>query len=141
MRPISKVNEQMHQKGPTGGAHPRPGIVSAIEMSGSAPTGRVRVKFPDRGNLESYWLHVIVQNSQDNKRYHGPDRGEQVACIMDEYDENGFVLGAIFSKVDAPTGATTADDDSMTYKDGTVIGYNRETHTVTVNLPIPNNGV
>jgi phage baseplate assembly protein V len=96
---------------------------------------RVRVKFPDRDQMQSWWLPVIVLKSQNDKGYYLPDVGEQVVCLMDEYDEDGAVLGAIYSTVDTPPAGMTADKLHWSAKDGAVFEYDRAEHALTIALP------
>ena len=49
----------------------------AVPLSG----GRLRVTFPDRDQMTSWWLFVVIAKSQDDKAYHMPDVGEQVAGV------------------------------------------------------------
>jgi phage baseplate assembly protein V len=109
----------------------RVGIVSTQDVTNC----RVRVTFPDRNQMQSWWLPIIRQGTQNDKDYWIPDIGEQVVCLMDEHDEDGAVLGSIFSSADtAPSGAT-ADTRILSPKDGAVFSYNRSTHTLTVSVP------
>ena len=63
---------------------------------------RVRVRFPDRGDLLSPWLEVIVQPYQ----YGLPAEGAQMACLLDEHSESGCVVGVVYSEADpAPPGS------------------------------------
>ena len=122
-----KIGEELATLGPRGGGGFRVGIVDTQDVA----TGRVRVRFPDRDNLLSDWLFVVVPWTQNNKTFRIPDLGEQVVCLMDHLDEDGAVLGAIYSTVDAPEGVVTKDKDRTTYADGTSIEYDRETHVFT----------
>jgi phage baseplate assembly protein V len=108
----------------------RVGIVAAQDLAGA----RVRVNFPDRDNLLSWWLPIAAPKTQDDKFYWMPDLGEQVVCLMDAHDENGAVLGAIYSQADA-TPVESADKFHATFKDGAVIEYDRAAHALTVTLP------
>jgi phage baseplate assembly protein gpV len=103
------------------------GIVSAVRL---APTPRVRVKFPDRGNLESYWLRVLSPNTQNNKDFWMPDVGEQVECLLDEKFRNGLVLGASYSSVDVPPAGVTLDKRRTQFKDNAAYGYDRAGHVL-----------
>jgi phage baseplate assembly protein V len=98
----------------------------------------VRVTFPDRDQLQSWWLPVVVLKTQDDKSYWLPDVGEQVVCLMDEYDEDGAVIGAIYSSADV-TPVQSPDKLHMGFRDGCAIEYDRSSHAMTVN--IPNGGV
>jgi phage baseplate assembly protein V len=104
------------------------GIVSAVRL---APTPRVRVKFPDRGNLESYWLRVLSTNTQNNKDFWMPDVGEQVECLLDEKFRNGIVLGSSYSSADVPPAGMTLDKRHTTFKDGATLEYDRALHVLT----------
>lgn len=113
--------------------HPayRTGLVYALEAQ---PPYRVRVQFPDRDNILSWWLPVCVTKTQDDKDFWQPDIGEQVACLMDEHDENGCVLGSVASLVDAPPAGLTPNDRFYEFSDGTILHYNRVTHVLSVAL-------
>lgn len=108
------------------------GIVAAQQL---APKPRVRVMFPDRQNLQSYWLSILVRNSQNNKDWWMPDIGEQVACLMDEAFRNGIVLGAFYQDADAPPAGVTLKDRETLMRDGAVFKYDPDAHALTVNLP------
>jgi len=95
---------------------------------------RARVTFPDRDQLQSWWLPILVTKSQNDKAYHLPDVGEQVVCLMDEHDEDGAVLGAIYSTVDQPPPGMTADKVHWTAKDGAVFEYDRALHALVIAL-------
>lgn len=95
---------------------------------------RVRVAFPDRDQMLSYWLPVMVFKTQDDKGYWIPDLGEQVVCLMDEHDEAGAVLGAIYSAADTPP-VQSADKWHVAFKDGASFEYDRAAHALAVSLP------
>ncbi len=108
----------------------RVGIVKELDPA----NGRLRVTFPDRDQVTSWWLGVIVTKSQDDKAYHMPDIGEQVVCLMDEHEEDGAVLGAIYSTVDMPPPGMTADKLHWTFKDGASFEYDRAAHALAIAL-------
>lgn len=109
----------------------RVGIVAAQDTAGC----RVRVRFPDRDQLMSWWLPVVVAKTQNDKAYFLPDIGEQVVCLMDAYDEDGAVLGAVYSTVDTTPAGMTADKLNWTAKDGGAFDYDRSSHALTISLP------
>lgn len=111
----------------------RIGIVKAQDVINA----RVRVTFHDRDLLQSWWLPVVVAKTQNDKTYWIPDVGEQVVCTMDEYDEDGAVLGAIYSNADRPPVAS-ADKLHFGFKDGAVFEYDRSKHSF--QMIIPNTG-
>jgi phage baseplate assembly protein V len=108
----------------------RVGIVKAQD----AANARVRVTFPDRDQLQSWWLPVVFAKTQNDKAYWIPDVGEQVVCTMDEYDEDGAVLGAIYSSADVVP-VTNADKLHWTFKDGGVFEYDRAAHALLMSIP------
>lgn len=108
----------------------RVGLVKEQDLQGA----RVRVTFPDRDQMVSYWLPIVVFKTQNDKSYWLPDLGEQVVCLMDEYDEAGAVLGAIYSAADTPP-VQSADKFHVSFKDGANFEYDRTAHAFTMNLP------
>jgi phage baseplate assembly protein V len=107
----------------------RIGIVTDQDLE----LGRVRVRFPDRDQMRSYWLQVVTPKTLADKAFWMPDDGEQVVCLMDEYDEAGAVLGAVYSTVDTPP-VQSPDKFHLSFRDGTVIEYDRAAHALTVVL-------
>lgn len=108
----------------------RVGIVKVQD----ALNARVRVVFPDRDQMESWWLAVIFAKTQDDKMYWMPDVGEQVVCVMDENDEDGAVLGAIYSSAKRPP-VTSPEKLHWTTKDGAVFEYDRAAHALQMTIP------
>jgi phage baseplate assembly protein V len=108
----------------------RVGIVKAQD----AVNARVRVTFPDRDQLQSWWLPVVFAKAQNDKAYWIPDVGEQVVCTMDEYDEDGAVLGAIYSSADRPPVASV-DKLHWGFKDGAAFEYDRSAHSFQMSIP------
>lgn len=110
----------------------RIGIVTAQD----AANCRVRVVFPDRDQMQSWWLPIVVGKTQNDKAYYLPDIGEQVVCLMDRYDEDGAVLGAIYSTVDLPPEGMSPDKLHWSSRDGGIFEYDRAQHTFTITVPI-----
>lgn len=108
----------------------RRGIVTRTEPA----TCRVRVRFPDRDDVESWWLEVVQAKTLRDKAYWMPDVGEHVAVLMDENGEAGAVLGAIYSSADPPP-VDSQDKDHVTFDDGGVMEYDRATSTWSVSIP------
>lgn len=109
----------------------RVGIVTLQDPSNC----RVRVVFPDRDQLQTWWLPVVVAKTQNDKAYYLPDVGEQVVCLMDDHNEDGAVLGAIYSTQDMPPGGISADKIHWSARDGAVFEYDRAQHAFTLALP------
>lgn len=115
------------------------GIVTAQQVvTGAGASGagcRVRVQFPDLDQLQSWWLPVVQRGTHDDKDFWMPDIGEQVVVLMDQFYEDGAVLGAIYSTVDTVPAGMTPDKRHLTVKDGAVFEYDRAQHALTVTLP------
>jgi len=109
----------------------RNGIVQAQDV----PNCRVRVTFPERDQMVSWWLPILRHGAQNDKDFWIPDLGEQVICLMDERDEDGCVLGTIFSQPDQPPSGMTVDKRHLTAKDSAIFEYDRSSHTLTVSIP------
>ena len=75
---------------------------------------RARVTFPDHDNMVSWWLQIVAQKSSHDKGYWMPDVGDQVVCIMDPNDEDGAILGAVYSPVYPPPGETSPSPLKLT---------------------------
>jgi phage baseplate assembly protein V len=102
----------------------RTGLVVAVDER----RVRVKVRVPDLDNLETGWLMVLAGKAQDDKEYWLPDEGEQVAVLLDMRGEDGLVLGAVYSEVDAPP-VVSRDKWHRRFKDGSSFEYDRATHT------------
>lgn len=83
-----------------------------------------RVEFPDLG-IVSGWLPVAVHNSKDNHDEKHFDIGEHVYCLL--HDNTGIILCAVYDNSNTPPVAST-DTRAITFKDGTVITYDRAEH-------------
>lgn len=110
-------------------SHFRIGIVKMQDPA----NGRVRVVFPDRDQIPSWWLQVVVPKTQRDKAYWMPDLGEQVVCLMDECDEAGAVLGAVYSSADQ-TPVSSNDKWHYSFEDNTSFEYDRAAHVLDIKL-------
>jgi phage baseplate assembly protein V len=97
-------------------------------------TCRVRVRYKDNEGIESYWLAVAQRKTLQDHDYHMPDVGEHVACLIDAHNEEGVVLGAIYSAADA-TPVQNQDKRHLAFKDGATFEYDRSKHKLTAKLP------
>lgn len=94
--------------------------------------GLVRVLFPDDG-ITSFWLPVVTPGSMGNKYFHIFDINEPVVCLMDNRNENGVVLGAIYTAQNAPDGGG-ADIARVVFSDGTAVQYDRAASELSVTI-------
>ena len=105
----------------------RVGTVSSLD----ADAGTVRVLCPDDDGLVSYSLPVLVHKTQDDKHYFMPDVGEHVLCVFLPIGlVQGFVVGSFYSDKDTVP-VSSPDKTHITFKDGTVLEYDRENHILT----------
>jgi phage baseplate assembly protein V len=98
----------------------RKGVVTVVD----ADRCRAKVRFPDKQDRISGWLDVLQANTQANQDYGLPDVGELVACMMDERDEAGCILGALYTEANKPTNGN-ADVRRVVFSDGTTIEFSR----------------
>ncbi len=103
------------------------GVVTAVDAAG----GRARVRFDDLDGLETALLPVGQRKTHEDKDYWMPDVGEHVACLMDQYLEDGVILCAIYSGADRPP---TADPQvrMVRFRDGAEMAYDRSSGTLSV---------
>lgn len=109
----------------------RVGVVSSTDDA--VPSARVT--FPDRDDTVSYDLPVLVKNTKENKDYWVPEVDEQVLCLfLPSGVEQGFILGSFYSEgVQAP--ANSKAKRRTVFADGTSVEYDRDSHTLTVDVP------
>ena len=105
------------------------GIVDAIDPAAC----KVRVHFQDQDGVVSDWLPVMQKKTLNDKQYWMPDIGEHVVCLMDDNEEFGVVIGAIYSDADAPP-ISSPDKYLVKFEDGTTIEYDRTTHKLTADV-------
>lgn len=106
----------------------RDGIVSSTNPANCT----VRVTFPDKDDLVSGDLKVLTRGSKDNKDYWMPDVGESVVCLfLPNGNNEGFCLGTYFNDVDRPP-VNDQNKRHMKYSDGTIIEYDRQSHTLSI---------
>lgn len=100
----------------------RVGKVAQLDADGC----KVRVTFPDRENVLSHWLRVMVHNTKENKDYWMPDLDEDVICVfLSTGMETGFVLGSYYPEpVARPAG--TEDVRCVEFADGGRMEYDRK---------------
>ncbi|HCL5251816.1 TPA: phage baseplate assembly protein V [Salmonella enterica] len=92
----------------------------------------VRVTLPECDDLRTNWLPILQRNTQNNKDYWLPDIGEQVEVLLDDNGEDGVVLGAVYSSVDAAPVASL-DKRYVQFADGAAFEYDRKEHQLTIN--------
>lgn len=107
----------------------RRGIVTELDPA----THRARVRLPDRDNITSPWLNVLAPTAHGDKVFGLPPVGSQVALLLDEHDEAGCILGAIYSTQDQPT-ASSEQVRRIDFRDGTRIEYDASAQRLNIQL-------
>ncbi len=96
---------------------------------------RVQVRCADTvsGALVSDWLPVMVPCASGDCQYDLPDVGDHVLCLFLPHGrEAGFVLGSFYPGSRPPV--EDGDKWHRTFKDGTVLEYDRKSHKLTANV-------
>jgi len=107
------------------------GTVSAVDYA----TCRVRVRIPERDNLETYWLHLPQLNTVGvQRRPILPAIGEQVNILLNDDGVNGTVCGGIYHTGNPPP-ISDPDTDYVRFADGTTVTYNQASHALNITGP------
>lgn len=106
----------------------RYGTVLAVDLANA----RVRIK---SGEIETAWLPWSTgRASAAKRRWDPPEVGEQVVVLSPTGDlRQGLVLTGVFQQSAAAPSAN-ANKDTTVYGDGTVIEYDRASHTLLADL-------
>jgi len=119
----------MSDKNLEAGAVARFGYISNYD----AERHRARVIFPDKDNLPSGWLPVVVPNSLKNHDELHLDINEHVLCLMlGNGIEAGAVIGAIYDNKNKPP-ESDKNTRKVKFDDGTEILYDRKNHELKIN--------
>ncbi len=94
-------------------------------------THRIKAILPDLDDMVTHWLDIPERSTQDDKSLNTIDKGAQVALLLTAGGTEGVVLGCTYSEEDAPP-APSGERWHRTFKDGTVIEYDRDTHKLNV---------
>jgi phage baseplate assembly protein V len=88
----------------------------------------------DGGEKFAIWLPVLQTRTKKDAYYTMPDKGEIVACVLDESWETGAIIGAVYTKKNQPTSRMNEDRAVVEFDDGTVIEYDRTAKKLTMEL-------
>jgi phage baseplate assembly protein V len=106
----------------------RHGYVSVYNQK----THRARVRFPDKDDLVSYWLPVLVPNTRKNRDEAPLDEGEHVVCLfLGNGLEMGYVLGSVYDNGNLPP-VGNRNIRVANFEDGTRVFVDREKHQVEI---------
>lgn len=92
---------------------------------------RVKIKI---GPITTHWLPWITSNATHNRNWNAPEIGEQVLVLSPsgEMSQGTVIRGIYQQKHSAPE--TNIDKQSMEFKDGTTIHYDRSDHNFTFDV-------
>jgi phage baseplate assembly protein gpV len=105
------------------------GVVTRVD----AANCRARVRYQDNEGIESWWLAVIQRKTTGDRDYHLPQPGEHVACMVDAHNDEGVILGAIYSAAD-PAPVSSQDKRHTQFEDKTEVEYDRKTHEMRASI-------
>ena len=104
----------------------RAGRVDSVDYA----TARCRVAI---GNLLTDPLPFFADRAGDDRTWNPPSVGEQVLVLSPSGELGaGFVLCGIFSNAN-PANSSDQNIHRTTYSDGTIVEYDRESHTLNIN--------
>ena len=105
----------------------RVGNIRAVDVANA----RVRVAF---GGCVSDWLPWGTARAGNRRDWTAPNVGEQVMVFCPFGDPTQAVVGPSIFQDDFSAPATSADQDTTVYPDGTTVDYNSATNTLTVTV-------
>lgn len=108
------------------------GLVSEVDVK----NGTARVKFTDDGFVSAP-LKMAVSRSGKDKVSFAFNINEHVCCIMDEGLEYGVILCAVYDENNLPHADAEDNTLSINFGDNSSILYNRNSHTLKVNIKGP----
>jgi phage baseplate assembly protein V len=114
-------------------------------------TCRVRVQYPDRDSVTTYWLPVLHRTAAGSKEFSVPNLGDQVHVLhFPDSMETGIVLGTTFTTLNPPPQLKSANPPGPVggpnahhtfYVDGSYEEYDPGSSTKTLNTQGPVNTV
>lgn len=100
-----------------------------------AKTGRSRVEFADEDGVVSHWLAWNMPAAGGgSKIFNQPDIGSQVNCLVDRHADDGIIMGARYSKQDAPP-TQNGKLLKMLLEGGLDFEYDKAAGTLVLKLP------
>lgn len=105
----------------------RVGNIRAVDVENA----RVRVAF---GGCVSDWLPWGTSRAGNRRDWTAPNVGEQVMVFSPFGDPTQAVVGPSIFQDDFNAPASSADQDTTVYPDGTTVDYNSATNTLTIDV-------
>lgn len=107
------------------------GVVSAVYPQRHS----CRLTFPDKDNLVSAEMPILIPAGAKNSYYSLPDVGDECVCICPNNDDSngGFVLGSFYHD-NAPPPTDNPNVAMIRFEDGTTLSYDRSRHELRVDV-------
>ena len=99
-------------------------------VSDNTRIGYAKVYF-EEDDIVSDWWPIMNRFTKVDKENWPLEVQEHVVCLCDERIEDGVILGAIVSDVDAPDSSAAPGKFRTLFEDGTSIEYDKIAHTLT----------
>ncbi|GHT44450.1 hypothetical protein AGMMS49965_20100 [Bacteroidia bacterium] len=108
------------------------GLIS--ELGTGENKGYARVWFDDV-DIVSDWLALPSIATKTAKQWVPIEINSQVACVIDDDTEQGYISIVLWSETDTPPEWATEDTMGIMFSDGAEFYYDAKEHTLTVNAP------
>ena len=108
------------------------GIIS--ELGTGKNLGFARVSFDDVG-LPSYWLPLPSFRTKNVKVWVPLEINTQIACLMDDYCEQGYIVGALWSDTDRPPEWADANSMGIQFADDVKFFYDAKKSELIIDAP------
>lgn len=94
---------------------------------------KAKVQIPEMDNFETNWLEVPQLCTVGDKSSNIYEIGTEVGVVLSENFDDGCIIGALYNDEDI---AVSSDKNikNIVFSDGSVIEYNKQSHTFTLNL-------
>ena len=110
----------------------RLGIIS--ELGTGENLGFCRVFF-DEVNVVSDWLPLPSTGTKSVKSWHPVEVNSQVACLMDDGNNQGCIAAVLWSNTDTPPDFAGENTIGIQYADGAKVYYDSSAHKFIIEAP------
>lgn len=107
------------------------GLVRICTVTEHGEGGKVKVT---DGELNSTWLDRGVGRAGENRDWQPLDKDEQVVVLCPSGDfAQGVIICSLYQEAH-PANSDNLEEERKTFKDGSVVSYNRESHRYLINI-------
>lgn len=104
----------------------RYGTIAAVDTA----AGLAKV---DLGDLVTDWLPWTTPSAGQDRVWNTPDVGQQVVIVTPGDPSQGAIIGSMFSNA-SPANGNAGKDRRITFKDGTVVEFDRDGSVLTITV-------